>query len=46
MHLYICIIAPHLGTLDIHTCGREARDIGAEPQGGVRWTYPEDGRTR
>ena len=24
---------------------REARDVGAEPQDGVRWTSPEDGRT-
>ena len=23
----------------------EARDVGAEPQDGVRWTSPEDGRT-
>ena len=24
---------------------REARDVGTEPQDGVRWTSPEDGRT-
>ena len=24
---------------------REARVVGAEPQDGVRWTSPEDGRT-
>ena len=49
MHLYICIIVPHLGTLDIRvdtTCVREARGVGAEPQDGVRWTSPENGRTR
>ena len=23
---------------------REARDVGTEPQDGVRWTSPEDGR--
>ena len=27
------------------TCGRTARSVGAEPQDGVRWTSPEDGRT-
>ena len=25
--------------------GREARDVGAEPEDGVWWTYPRDGRT-
>ena len=24
---------------------REAYDVGAEPQDGVRWISPEDGRT-
>ena len=24
---------------------REARDVGTEPQDGVRWTSPEDGGT-
>jgi hypothetical protein len=28
------------------TCGREARDVGAEPRGGVWWTSLEDGRNR
>ena len=49
MHLYICIIASQLGTLDIRvdaTCGHEARGVGAEPQDGVRWASPEDGRNR
>ena len=49
MHLFIGIIASHLGTLDIRvdaTCGREARGVGAEPQDGVRWTSPENGKTR
>ena len=47
MHLFICIIASHLGTLDIRvdaTCGYEARGVGAEPQDGVRWASPEDER--
>ena len=47
MHLFICIIASHLGTLDIRvdaTCGYEARGVGAEPQDGVRWTSLEDGK--
>ena len=39
MHLHI---ASHLGTLDEP---REGRDVGAEPEDGVWWTYPEDGRT-
>jgi hypothetical protein len=32
MHSYICIVAPHLGTLDAL---REGRDVGAEPEDGV-----------
>ena len=36
-------LASHLGTLDE---SREGRDVGAEPEDGVWWTYPEDGRTR
>ena len=39
MHLHL---ASHLGTLDEP---REGRDVGAEPEDGVCWTYPEDGRT-
>ena len=40
VHLYICIVASHLGTL------REARGVGAGPQDGVRWTTSEGGRIR
>ena len=36
-------LASHLGTLDEP---REGRDVGAEPEDGVWWTYPEDGRTK
>jgi hypothetical protein len=43
MHSYICIVAPHLGTLDEP---REGHDIGAEPKNGVWWTYPEDGKAK
>ena len=32
----------HLGTLDEPRAGW---DVGAEPEDGVWWTYPEDGRT-
>ena len=49
MHLFICIIASHLGTLDIRvdaTCGYEARGVGAEPQDGARWASPGDERNR
>ena len=35
--------ASHLGMLD---APREGRDVGAEPEGGVWCTYPEDGRTK
>ena len=41
MHLYICIIAPHLGTIDEP---REGRDIGTEHEGDVWWTYPEEAK--
>ena len=40
MHLHL---ASHLGTLD-EPC--EGCDVGAKPEDGVWWTYPEDGRTR
>ena len=40
MHLHL---ASHLGTLDEP---HEGRDVGAEPEDGVWWTYPKDGRTR
>ena len=39
MHLHL---ASHLGTLDEP---REGREVGTEPEDGVWWTYPEDGRT-
>ena len=38
MHLHL---ASHLGTLDEP---HEGRDVGAKPEGGVWWTYLEDGR--
>ena len=41
--LHIYALASHLGTLD---APREGRDVGDEPEDGVWWTYPEDGRTR
>ena len=39
MHLHL---ASHLGVLDEP---REGRDVGAEPEDGVWWTYPKGGRT-
>jgi hypothetical protein len=36
-------LASHLGTLD---APHEGRDVGAKPEDGVWWTYPEDGRTK
>ena len=41
--LHIHALASHLDTLD-EPC--EERDVGAEPEDGVWWTYPEDGRTK
>ena len=40
MHLHL---ASHLGALDEP---REGRDVEAEPEDGVWWTYPEGGGTR
>ena len=40
MHLHL---ASHLGTLDEP---HEGHDVGAEPEDGVWWTYPKDGRTK
>ena len=40
MHLHL---ASHLGTLDEP---REGHHVGAEPEGGVWWTYSKDGRTK
>ena len=34
--------ASQLGTLDEPRVGR---DVGAEPEDGIWWTYPKDGRT-
>ena len=39
MHLHF---SSHLGMLD---APHEGRDVGGEPEDGVGWTYPEDGRT-
>ena len=36
-------LASHLGTLDEP---RDGRDVGAKPEDGVWWTYPNDGRTK
>ena len=41
MHSYICIVAFHLGTIDVP---REGCEVGVEPEDGERWTHPEDGR--
>ena len=41
MHLYICIIAPHLGTIDEP---REGRDIRTEHEDDVWWTYLEEAK--
>uniref|UniRef100_K4AHM6 Uncharacterized protein n=1 Tax=Setaria italica TaxID=4555 RepID=K4AHM6_SETIT len=41
--LRIHALASHLDTLD-KQC--EGRDDGIEPEDGVWWTYPEDGRTK
>ena len=45
LHFYVFIhlhLAPHLGTLD---ASQKGCDVGAKPEDGVWWTYPEDGRT-
>jgi hypothetical protein len=41
----LCIhaLASHLGIL---YAPHEGRDVGAEPEDGIWWTYPEDGRTK
>jgi hypothetical protein len=36
-------LASHLGTLDTL---REGRNVGAKPEDGVWWTYPEDERIK
>ena len=47
MHLVLPFIhmhlASHLGALDEP---REGRNVGAEPEDGVLWIYPEDGKTK
>jgi hypothetical protein len=43
MYSCICIVAPHLGTL---AETREGCGVGAKPEDGVWWNYPEDGSTR
>ena len=40
---HIHALASHLSTLDEP---HEGRDVGSEPEDGVWWTYPEDGRTK
>ena len=42
-HVFIHLhLAPHLGMLD---ASRKGCDVGAEPEDGVWWTYPEGRRT-
>ena len=41
MHSYICIVAFHLGTIDV-PC--EGRDVGVKPEDGEWWTRLGDGR--
>ena len=41
MHSYICIVAFHLGTIDVL---HEGCDVGTEPEDGEWWTRLEDGR--
>ena len=41
MHSHICIVAFHLGTIDVP---REGCDVGTEPEDGEWWTHLEDGR--
>ena len=36
IHSYICIVASHLGTLEVH-------DFGAELEDGEWWIHLEDG---
>jgi hypothetical protein len=43
MYSYICIVAPHLGTI---AKTREGCGVGAKPEDGVWWNYPEDRSTR
>jgi hypothetical protein len=43
MYSYICIVAPHLGTL---AKTRERCGVGAKLKDGIWWYYPEDGSTR
>ena len=40
MHMHL---ASHLGALDEP---HEGCDVGAEPEDGVWWTYPKNGRTK
>ena len=41
MHSYICIVAFHLGTIDVP---HEGCDVEDEPEDDEWWTYLEDGR--
>ena len=41
LHSYICIVAFHLGTIDVP---REGCDVEAEPGDGEWWIHLEDGR--
>ena len=44
LHFHVFIhmhLASHLGMLDE---SREGREVGTEPEDGVWWTFPKDGR--
>ena len=41
LHSYICIVAFHLGTINVP---REGCDVGTELEDGEWWTHPKDGR--
>jgi hypothetical protein len=43
MHSYICIVAPHLGTL---AETREGCGIRGKPEDDVWWNYPKDESTQ
>ena len=42
LHIHALASCTHLGMLDEP---REGREVGTEPEDGVWWTFPEDGRT-
>jgi hypothetical protein len=47
MHLVLPFIQMHFSSqLGALVEPREEHDVGAKPEDGVWWTYPEDGRTK